>query len=76
MFKSAGLMQGGGGFNVTTKPLSGNPLIWACQMELANMAVGESHLRLYDSLDLFEEVLGAPEAAAGKVNLFQHFILI
>ena len=41
-----------------------------------SVAVGESHLRLYDSLDLFEEVLGAPEAAAGKVNLFQHFILI
>ena len=46
MFKSAGLMQGGGGFNVTTKPLSGNPLIWACQMKLANMAVGESHVPL------------------------------
>ena len=39
---------------------------------IVGISVGKAYFRCADTLYLFEEMLGAPEASSGQINLFRH----
>ena len=52
-------MSGGVGINLLVSGMLG-------------VAVGKAYFSCADTLYLFEEMLGAPEASSGQINLFRH----